>query len=395
MPIITQYRIVSITSADCASLLNKMTQQFPLKNIRHIDPFVVEACCPNEKLPQLQALADKMGAEVTILTGNPVMNVCRQLLFRPILLLLVMLLLVGSIYLPKRILFIRVEGNHFVPTKQILEIAENCGIGFGAARNFVRSEQVKNNLLEQIPQLQWIGVNTAGCTASIQVREKSKSEEQPSQDTAVGSIVAAQDGIILQCDVTKGTALCRPGQAVREGQVLISGYTDNGLTVSAARATGEVQALTNRSLRMISPFPAVIRGDIAAKEHYYSIRLGKKLINLQKDSGISGSSCAKIYTEDYACLPGGFQLPVSLIRTTVIRYDTQQVSQLTDTDAPWITSAAQDYLRTQMIGGEILSSDDSVQYLSDSVLLQGSYTCREMIGRIKYEESMYQHGEND
>ncbi len=395
MRINTQSRIVAITSADCASLLNRISQQIPLKDIRYVDPFTVQVRCPNEKLPQLCAVAEKKGAEVKLLTGNPVINACRQLLFRPVLLLLVTLLLVASVYLPTRILFIKVEGNHFVPTRQILEAAETCGIRFGTTRNFVRSEQVKNNLLEQIPQLQWVGVNTLGCTASIQVREKSKTEEQPADDKTVSSIVAARDGIVLQCDVTNGTALCRPGQAVREGQVLISGYTDNGLTVSASQAAGEIQALTNRSLQVILPYPATIRSDSYTIRRYYSLRLGKKLINLQKDSGIFDSSCAKIYSEEYACLPGGFRLPVSLVCTTVIRYDTHPVSQLTDTDAHWMSSAAQAYLRDQMIGGEILTFDDSVQHMSDCYILRGLYTCREMIGRIKYEEIMYQHGEND
>lgn len=395
MGMITYSRLVSITCADCTLLLNKLTEQIQLKEVRLLDPFTVRVRCPNDKIHILQAITDKMGAEIKIFTGDPLVNACRQLLLRPILLLLVFLLFLGSIYLPKRILFIKVEGNRFVPTNQILEMAENCGICFGTARKYVRSEQAKNSLLERIPELQWIGVNTNGCTATIQVREKSQPEEEPKEENVVSSIVAVKDGIVLQCDVTKGTALCRPGQAVREGQVLISGYTDNGLSVSAARATGEVRALTNRSLQVISPCPTVVRGDSYTIERYYSIRLGKKIINLQKDSGISHASCAKIYEEDYACLPGGFQLPVSIIRTTVIRYETQQASLLTDTQPCWMPSAAQDYLRKQMIGGEILSSNDSVERLSDCVILQGSYTCREMIGRTKYEESMYQHGEND
>ena len=36
----------------------------------------------------------------------------------------------------------------------------------------IRSEKVKNSLLQRIPQLQWAGINTDGCVAVISVREK-------------------------------------------------------------------------------------------------------------------------------------------------------------------------------------------------------------------------------
>lgn len=390
-----RFRIAVLTCADCPMLINKLTRQLPLRDIRYLDPFTVRVSCPNDQLQKLHIIAENNGAEVRMLTPDHAMNALCQILLRPILLLSIVLLCMATAYIPTRVLFIQVEGNHSVPTKQIIEAAENCGIRFGTLRSSVRSEQLKNRLLELIPELQWVGVNTSGCTAQIVICERNTSDAETNEEKMVSSIVAVKDGIVLQCDVTQGTSLCRPGQAVSEGQVLISGYTDNGLTISASRANGEVQALTNRSLEVISPITAAIRSDVCTIKHYYSIRFGKKLINLQKDSGISTISCAKIYSEEYANLPGGFRLPISVIRTTEIQYETQQVSQFTSIDTNWISSSAQDYLRTQMIGGEILSAVDSVDQLSDCVILQGSYTCREMIGRIKYEESMYQHGENN
>ena len=395
MRIISEYRVVMITCADCAALLNKVCGSIPLRDIRYVDPFTIQVRCSDEQLHLLASAAEKVGAEVTLLKGNSLTNAARQLLRRPVLLLMTAVMLFFSIFLPTRILFVRVEGNSRIPAKKILESAENCGIVFGAKRSLVRSEQVKNRLLEQIPQLQWVGINTAGCTAGIYVREKTDPEEQPDQQQSVSSIVAAKDGIVLRFSVTSGTALCRVGQAVRAGQILISGYTDNGLTVSASRANGEVQAMTSRSLQVVTPSPTNIRGDECEKRHYYSIRLGKNLIKLQKDSGISDDSCAKIYEEEYACLPGGFQLPVSLVRTTVISYETQKSTQLCASDTVWLTSYAEKYLRSQMIGGEILSSENSVEHMTDSICLQSEYICKEIIGRTRYEESMYQHGEND
>ena len=92
------------------------------------------------------------------------------MLFRPVLLAGLGILFLLAMYLPSRVLFIRVEGNMQIPDRQILAAAEECGIRFGASRREVRSEKVKNALLSSVPQLQWAGVNTAGCVATISVR---------------------------------------------------------------------------------------------------------------------------------------------------------------------------------------------------------------------------------
>ena len=140
----------------------------------------------------------------------------KGLLSRPVLLGGMGLLLAASLYLPSRVLFIRVEGNSVVDTREILAAAEACGIRFGASRREVRSEKVKNNLLEKVPDLQWAGVNTAGCVATISVRERQITAEEQAEE-AVTHLVAARDGYIVSTTVTQGTPLVQVGQTVRAG----------------------------------------------------------------------------------------------------------------------------------------------------------------------------------
>ena len=46
-----------------------------------------------------------------------------------------------------------VEGNSAVASVDIIDAAQNAGLGFGASRRAVRSEKVKNALLASIPDL--------------------------------------------------------------------------------------------------------------------------------------------------------------------------------------------------------------------------------------------------
>lgn len=393
---LSRRRRVEITCADTAFLLNTLLNEgIDVCNAEYCNELVLQMTVANNDYKTLCALAEKQGASVKELKRIGVFWTMFTLGKRPVLLAIATILLILFCYLPSRVLFVAVEGNESVPANQILEAAEECGIGFGASRRQIRSEKMKNALLQKIPQLQWAGINTSGCTAIISVREKSVAEYETNTEKQVGSIVAARDGIIQNYTVFRGNPLCSVGQAVKAGQTLISGYTDCGIYVQATKAKAEVRALTSRELEVITPAPTAKRGELIAKKTAYSIRIGKKLIKLTKDSGILGATCAKIYLEEYVHLPGGFQLPVALIKETFFTYsDEGHTSAVTD-DNTWLYSFARSYLHDTMIAGQILAAQAEVNALDGASYLYGRYACIEMIGQVKYEQTILKDGPND
>jgi sporulation protein YqfD len=292
-----------------------------------------------------------------------------------------MLIIILSLILPSRVLFVRVEGNAEIPTRYIVETAERCGIGFGASRREVRSERMKNMLLDHIPQLQWAGVNTYGCVAVVSVRERT---EPPAtvETHQVSSIVAQRDGVVQSCTVTRGTAMCTVGQAVTKGQILISGFTDCGLCIQADRAEGEILALTNRSLNVLTPENGAVRVSERQSTKKFSLIVGKFRINFYKDSGILDSTCVKMYSENYMTLPGGFRLPVALAVEERIFCHIGQSAQKDYSQT--LMDFAQRYLQSQMTAGQILRREEQI----DGCQLEGQYACLEMIGQVRYEESI-------
>jgi len=332
---------------------------------------------------------------VKIIRSEGLFLTLKSLVKRPVLCIGMAVLLAAACWLPGRILFVQVEGNSAIPDKYILEQAEICGIRLGAVRRDVRSEKMKNALLSAIPQLQWAGVNTSGCVATISVREKSTPEEHVQEQTGVAGVVAARDGVILDCTVLRGNSLCHVGQAVKEGQLLVSGYTDTGLIVKATRAKAEVYAQTLRELEIISPKASVNRGEKSREIKKYGLLIGKKLINFSKDSGISDAGCVKMYSEEYLTLPGGFQLPVGVFCETLIVYDTAEQIPADAEEFNWLESAAAEYLQTQMIAGKILDADTQLSAGAESYSIRGRYACIEMIGKEKNEEIWQQDGENN
>ncbi len=334
---------------------------------------------------RLRILCNRRGYSMKILRRQGLFWTLREVLHRPVLVFGAVLYLLLALYLPSRVLFIRVEGASTVPERLILEKCQQVGISFGASRKEVRSEKMKNALLAAIPELQWAGINTAGCTATVSVRERTEPEAEVEQNRGVSSLVAVRDGVITQCTVIRGNPVCKVGDAVKAGQVLISGYTDCGITIQATQAHGEIFAQTERTLTAISPAATGQKGEKTAITKKFALIIGKKRINFYKGSGISDSSCDKMYTLSYLTLPGGFQLPVALVTEIWAEY-TPELPAAQEDASELLQEFAQEYLRRQMVAGTVLHRQESMTSAEGATILQGKYACTEMIGRVQNEE---------
>ena len=377
---------VEVTSAHIEGMLAAVTGSgIRIRDAVFADALTVRFGILRREFRSLQKLMEERGESLKILRRQGLYWSFTSLLRRPVLMAGMGLLLLMILYLPTRICFVQVEGNSALPENRILEAAEFCGIRFGASRREVRSEKVKNELLAALPELKWAGINTRGCVAVISVRERDITEA-PEAECQVASIAAARDGIILSCTATKGNLLCREGQAVRQGDILISGYTDCGLTVTATRAEGEILARTRREITAATPLTCLFRGAEGSKTVKWSLILGKKRINFYKGSGIWDATCGKMYTEYHLTLPGGFQLPVTLVRETAVFRETAEGETDPEAAGAALTAFAKDYLRRRMVAGTVLDSDCVTWTEPGICYLTGEFSCTEMIGTVYYEK---------
>ena len=386
---------VELISADVPAALTAINRAgIPIYNSITKDEFTLLFSIDRKNFKKLKHILKRRGEKFKVERKHGIYWRLKSLLRRPVLVFGMTALLAFACFVPSRIFFIRVEGNSMLPTNLILEHAAQSGIRFGSSRKEVRSEKMKNRLLEALPQLQWAGINTNGCVATITVRERQETEKSPVK-TGVSSIVAECDGVVLSCTATKGNLLCKPGQAVKAGQTLISGYTDCGLSLRATQAAGEIYARTQRELSVVclsSCRKKEVQTRIVKK---YSLIVGKKRINLSKDSGILDTSCDKMYVEDFITLPGGFQLPVSIVTETWIFYDCVDMAHEEEVLSQQLSAFAQSQLKQSMIAGEILSASEETQAVDDCYRLEGYYACREMIGRVQEEEIITPYGKHD
>lgn len=390
-----RYLRIRFIAAEPEAVLTKLTSaNVEIWDVEWIDYLTVVISVHHAMFSQTKRILQQNEIHYSVIKKEGIVWNLWRLRQRPVLVTGLILFLFLAWVLPGRIFFVRVAGNEVIPETKILQQAQACGIRFGTKAADVRSENIKNYLLGQMPELQWLGVTTSGCVATIHVVERSTAAESVENDGSVSSIVAVHDGVITKMSVSKGSPLFQSGQSVKAGDVLISGYTDCGLKVTAQQADGEIFAHTLHEIEAIALLPTAERGEFIRTHTCYRLRIGKKVINLCNHSGIPDATCVKMYSEDYWTLPGGFQLPVSLIKVECSFYELSAQTGAEE-DYAWLPQCAREYLLSQMIAGEVLDEALIWNSSEDFCELKGIYACHEMIGRVKQEEIVEQYAEDN
>lgn len=375
---------IIISSADPMNVIRRLSNSgMQIFDVKQSDDFTIHFVTRTRIDHKIVSILEQHTDNYQITRGVTLWSFVQSLIRRPFLLFTVVILFVLTIYIPTHVLIVHVNGNAAIPKSHIISVAYECGIRFGASRKEVRSEHIKNQMLSKLPLLEWVGVNTHGCVAEISVREGAIPESAKS-NYAVGNIVASRDGVILDCTTLQGTQVCKPGQAVTKGQLLVSGYTDCGIYIQATLAKADILAATTRKILVVTPNTMYSRQKSTHSERRYRLIIGNILINFYKDSGISPTTCVKIQTEYPLTLPGGFTLPIRIIAEQLTNYECVP----SETDTVWASDYGQEYLKSQMIAGTILSK--AVHTLSSAGVSQyeETYFCTEMIGQLKLEETI-------
>lgn len=386
---------VEMTSANIPATMDYLCQNgIFLRDVTYLDDLTVRFQISRGSYNSFHTILRKRGDSFQVISKEGIFWKAQSMKKRPLLVFGVLVFLFLVLYIPSRVLFVAVEGNRTINSNQILSVASDLGVKFGTSRRLIKSEAVKNGLLSAIEELEWVGVNTKGCVAVISVREQPR-EELVSESQGIGDVVAIRDGVVLSCDVTRGNALCIPGQAIKEGDILISGSMDQAAATVSTMADGEVFASTERKFSAFYHRISGKRGAITAQNENYCLLIGKKLINFFKCSGISGGTCVKMYSKYVLTLPGGFPLPVALVKYTIQSRELTPEMMEKSQAQQLLSDFSDRYIRDQMIAGQILGASEEITLLGDAYQLTGTYACTEMIGRVQQERIGAYHGKTD
>lgn len=144
-----------------------------------------------------------------------------------------------------------ISGNNAVDSAAIADALQTIGVCEGARAAKIDPEEKRNELLLEMKELSWAAINIEGSRVTVDVIETKFEDEK---DTAPSNLKAGYDGIVRKIEVIKGNAAVKVGDAVRKGDLLVSGmheYSDQ--TTDLTRARGKIYAEVNQSFRVAQP----------------------------------------------------------------------------------------------------------------------------------------------
>ncbi len=301
-----------------------------------------------------------------------------------------------ALVLSNAVVRVDVRGCERVSEAQVRRALDTLGVSFGAWGPSLDSEELRYGMLLLVPELRWAGVNWSGMRAEVQVAERP--EEAPSvARTGAADMIACTDGVVTGLEVWGGQAACAPGDAVTEGQVLISGTMDLERLRVTTRALGEVYADTRRVIRVKTPAVRTERTPEDLAGVCLWLRVGRKRIKIFGNSGIMMDGCVKMINRGMIRLPGGVEVPLGFC-VEIYRHARQRSVPLPRSAAAGMLEACADRLLGEaMVAGRVTSAKAVMDFGGGVCCLTKTAHCREMIARsaeIPILE-LEQHGETD
>lgn len=329
-------------------------------------------------LRRLRKAAERLSCDIQVVDQAGVPFLLRRFRRRYALVaglvLCALALLVGSFF----IWDFQVEGNERVREEAILRALERRGVGLGTFGFSIDSEQLRNEILLDLPELSYIAVNVRGCRAQVQVRERKEPPEIVDKRRP-GNTVARRDGLITDIRPFDGEKLVLPGTTVREGQLLISGVTDDDQAGTRfLRGMGEVYARTWYDLCCRVPRTVRQKRYTGEERTRFALCWGGRRWDLYLGAPLP-EGCDKTVERRRLTLPGGYVLPLTLVTETLRFYEEAEAPRSQEQAEALAAAALEGYLGT-LVEGEVESRRLATVPLDGSYLTALQAECQEQIG---------------
>lgn len=370
---------VELRGAEPERLLERCRREgLRLRQVESLDLCTLRAALRQEDLNALERIAQGCGFSISLLSLRGGKRTGRLLRRRRVLLL--GLLLAGALLGASQLFVwqLRVLGCERLSQGQVLRALADCGVEPGTFAPGIRQELVRSRMLSLLPELEWMTVNVSGSRATVLVRERRETPEMRGQRPA--DIAAARSGVIRSVTVLEGQTLVGPGDAVLEGETLVSG-TMESLTQPPRqlRAMAEIRAETWRELIAVCPLEMLQIREPGATSRRFALVFGKNLLNLGKNQGKGLDECDKIVHEYTLGAEGLFSLPLRL------RMEERRALLPTDAEARRTGEMEQALLRRleEETDGEILETSFSAGQRDGLLIVTLQAHCLENIAKTK------------
>ena len=117
---------------------------------------------------------------------------------------------------------IEIKGNKYLSNVLITDFLQRQGVQYGMPLKNILVEQLEKNIRKEFYDITWISVSINGTTLMLEIKENDTIRNQKPENFQ-NHLYAQEDGIVKEILVRQGTAMVKVGDAVKKGDLLISG----------------------------------------------------------------------------------------------------------------------------------------------------------------------------
>ena len=323
------YEILRIKREDMARLVNLCSEaRVPYR----IHGFETECAVISLSLlsaARLRVLCSRYNIEIVSAKRQGVPTLFSHVLLRPGLVLgavLCVLMIMGA----RSVIWdVRIEGNGTVPEQSIIEALSECGFGVGTPVDGLELDRIENRFLILNDSISWISVNVKGTVARVEVRELIEKEQSP--EYLASNLVATKNGVIVGFEGVRGNIAVEIGEAVSEGELLVSGvYGEENTATRFVRSKGEVLARCERDISVSVPFDfdkKVYTGEQKIKK---SLIFFKKEVKFFENGRNLYATCDTIDRVEYFDFFGLGKIPIGIRTQRYVEYEIEGARRTED-----------------------------------------------------------------
>ncbi len=280
---------------------------------------------------------------------------------------------------------VRVLGNDKMTAGEVISELEACGFGIGSYLPGFYAGELENRVLLESDRLSWISIHMEGTVAMVQVVERTERDDAGTKLPA--NLIATADGQIEGIELYRGDCLVKIGQAVRKGELLVSGvYDSQTVGYRYTRAAGKILARTERIIRVEIPLDYTEKQYLREKIGSIDLNFFQKNMKIYKSTGNETGACDII--EEVKGL-SGWGLANVPIRLSVQRYRYYEENAARHTEEEAL-ALAYEKLASELANfstdSTLLSKKITTSITDAAVILECRVTCMENIAQqVEFE----------
>ncbi|MBQ9774208.1 MAG: sporulation protein YqfD [Clostridia bacterium] len=276
---------------------------------------------------------------------------------------------------------VEVTGNETLLESEVEALLRACDFGVGSYIPSVSVRTLENRVLLSTDRLAWISVYLDGTVAKVQVIEHSEEEKPPREDTlAPANLIAACDGQIETLQIYRGETVVAVGQAVKKGELLVSGiYDSQNAGFRYTRAAGEVFARTEHEYCIEIPLSYTEKVYGERKTQEIVLNFFDFSLKIFKNTGNDGKTCDIIKDNMGWNVPGDRPLPLFFTVTYAKPYAEQVRTRSAEEAVELAYTELEKTLEELSARAELLRKQSAVEITDTAVRLHCTVACIENI----------------